>query len=112
MTKIAVESHDMTLLSKMDQAYAMVGGYDLPLEDQKPFGRIRGNDFSLADAERAVAIIVRRAAEMRTKAANTQVFLDPNLQKTWAEGVLASASLGERLAAEFIDSLHEDLATT
>lgn len=110
-TRIRIERHDLASAAKLDQAYNMVGGHDFPEEVQKVFGRIRGNDFALADVRAAAAAIRARAVEMRARAESAEVFLDPKLQATWAEGVRASAALGERLLDEFVSDLDQDIAS-
>lgn len=108
-TKISLESGDCCSVTKLEGAYNLIGGFELATADQKPFGRIRGNDFTMGDARRAVAIVHRRSAEMLTKADTAEVFKDPKLQAFWADAERSTARLAVRHADQFLDDLEDDL---
>lgn len=109
-TRIRIEAHDMASVGKLEQAFNLVGGHALPEDDKKPFGRIRGNNFSFSDAQAAVAAIKKRTDDLLHEANSNEIFLDPQLQALWAEGVRGTAELATRLASEFMDDLREDMA--
>ncbi|TPI57445.1 hypothetical protein FJ417_21985 [Mesorhizobium sp. B3-1-7] len=108
-TKLRIERGDVCVADKLDEAFNLVTGHELPEADQKPFGRIRGNDFGMEDAERAVAIVHSRSAQMLKQADTADVFKDPALQAIWAEGQRMAARLAVRKADEFMSALRDDV---
>ncbi|TPI18878.1 hypothetical protein [Mesorhizobium sp. B4-1-1] len=108
-TKLRIERGDLCVADRLDEAFNLVTGHELPEADQKPFGRIRGNDFGMMDAERAVAIVHSRSAQLLKQAETADVFKDTALQAVWADGQRMAARLAVRKADEFMSALRDDL---
>lgn len=72
---IHLETSDMARLDMIEEVYALIGGRGLPAEDQKAFGRVRGNAFSLQDLD-AIAAAIEKA----TSQDNPVVFSNPKVQ--------------------------------
>ncbi|MER8809272.1 hypothetical protein [Mesorhizobium australicum] len=107
-TKLRIERGDLCVVGRLDEAFNLAG-HELPDADQKPFGRIRGNDFGMEDAERTVARIHSRSAQMLKQAETVDVFKDPTIQAIWADGQRMAARLAVRKADEFMSALSEDV---
>jgi len=121
---IRLDIGDMADPRRLADAYNLVGGateqekaesrkrrdrsYPHEEHEHKPFGRIAGNDFTMEDVRQAVETIKRRRDNL-IENLDDPVFLSPNLQQTWADGVRANAEHAVRLAEEFMENLKEDL---
>jgi hypothetical protein len=102
---ITLDYCDRARISKVDEAWGMIGGHDLTDEGQRPFRRIRGNDFTMQDVDLARAIVIRVSSRPIP-----EIFTEPRLQDTWAEGQRSSMLLARRTMEEFLEDLREDLA--
>jgi len=109
ISKIRTQTGDRCIRDRIDEAFRLIGGYDLPDSAQKVFGRIRGNDFTLEDAWEAVAIVERKADENLSLDAEQRLFADDDHQEAWSNGQRSIAALARRKASEFIDGLLVDL---
>jgi len=104
---ISLQSEDRARISQIEDAIGLVDGRAVEDPDwHKPFGRLRGNDFTLEDAEAGVANILA-LADLRLK--SEAPFDDPSLAATWAEGRDQAARRASELAQSFLDALREDL---
>lgn len=107
---IAIQPGDRARPNQLEDALGLVDGRALDDPDwHRPFGRIRGNDFTLEDAELAIANI-RALAEVRMKA--PAPFDDPETAKTWVTGRDQAARQAIELAEGFLEDLREDLVET
>lgn len=122
-TIITLDNTDMADPRRLGDAFNLVGGSRDKVEarqgrsgelspeakEAKLFGKIGANQFTFEDAQRAVRVIGRRGSELLSKL-NEPVFLDEQLQKTWADGIRANVAHALRLAEGFLDDLRGDLA--
>jgi hypothetical protein len=69
LPKISIDKNEIISAEDLDEAFRLIDGNNLSEDKQRPFRRIRGNDFTMADVQRAVAI-VRDTAATRAKALN------------------------------------------
>jgi hypothetical protein len=101
---ITLDFNDLARIERVEEAWLMIGGRDLPDEQQRPFRRIRGNDFTLEEALTAQAIIEVEAAKPIPI-----IFEDASLQATWATGQQQSKTLAVEQMRRFLDYLRDDL---
>ncbi|MGD9670235.1 MAG: hypothetical protein AB7U75_14555 [Hyphomicrobiaceae bacterium] len=107
--KVQLSSEDNAQVATLMKAYNLTGCHELPEDLQKPFGRIRGNDFSLEDARTAVHIVNMKAARLISEHADNPTLLpDPRTNAQFHQTVISSAEAAKRYAKQFLDALMED----
>lgn len=117
---IRLEKHDMARVEDLATAFNLVGGAgersnkDRRTEltqaerEAKLFGTISTGQFTYDQVLDAVMVIKRRRKELLNRL-NDPVFLDPKLQKTWADGIRGNADHAVRLCEHFLTDLKEDM---
>lgn len=106
---INLNSTDLARSEKLFHAFNLVGGRDAFSEyAQKAWGRIKSNQFSWQDVRVFERAMRARITQLRESADKDVVFLDPQVNKVWADGVKSSADLAERNLNEFIEDLKDD----
>jgi hypothetical protein len=111
--RIKLDPDDLTRPKDMDEAFRLIGGSTLPEEQQKPFARIRGNDFTIADVDLALAIVRTKAKELiessRGECPFPPIGNGENI-KSWEIGLKSTAQLATLKAERFARSLRDELA--
>lgn len=123
---LTVEKEDNVRLRDIAEAFNLVGGIteadkkamlnkrsgeltERERED-KVFGKIATGQFTMEDAQMAVAVVLRRSQEI-VERSNDPVFADEAKQKVWREGIISNAQLAVRKAQQFFVDLSEDVTS-
>ena len=117
VTKIMFEPDDRHLQALIMSAHSLVGGPGWSPDDprEKPFRRIRGNDFTMTDLDLALATIEQEAARIKADAMTLSCpfpEMEPGstrIADTWRSGLVANAEHARRIAHDFRDRLTESL---
>ena len=103
-TIISLESGDMARNDAIADVYAWIGGFRFSEADARPFGRVRGNAFTLDDIDEIEKLINREVGRPLEV-----VFSDAKVQAGHEEGMHAAKANAARRFAAFVSNLHEDL---
>jgi hypothetical protein len=121
---LTVEKDDNVRLRDIAEAFNLVGGIsnddkktmlnkrsgeltERERED-KVFGKIATGQFTLEDAQKAVAVVLCRAQEI-VERSKEPIFEDEKRQQVWREGIISNAQLAVRQAQQFMMDLSEDM---
>ena len=104
---IRLDPEDKARPDRLEEARGLVDGAGRDAAWNRPFGRIRGNDFTLADAEAAAANIQAAAEEIRRNAESP--FAQAGESAEWVRGLHLAADQAMRLAGDFLEDLLEDI---
>ncbi len=114
-TLISVQSEDRTHIKNFMECLSILGlQWKLPEEEQKPFMMIRSNEFTIEEAQHAVAV-VKAAAQERMDTAflptGIQFYFGAEQERQFQESLYANGVRAMERADEFLADLLADLKT-
>lgn len=118
-TRISIAFNDLTDLKAINEAHALLGGDgwhdEVGICHDKVFARIQANDFTLDDADTAIGVLKRRAADVIANAQDRSkcgiVFANGERgYEIWRDGIIANANLAVSRTESFRTDLMLDLA--